>query len=148
MVTIKDKKRSYANYLGSIGGVPTAPVNVVAPTISGIAQVGETLTATNGTWEGIPAPTYSRQWKADGVAIDGATGTAYELTEAEEGASITVTVTATNSEGSASATSPATDLVAPAPAAPTNTTPPTISGIAQVGETLTVSNGTWTGIPA
>ena len=111
---IKRNKRSYAGYIGSLGGVPAAPTNTTPPSISGTAQVGETLTATNGTWDGIPAPTYSRQWKADDADISGATGTTYELTEAEEGASITVTVTATNSEGSASATSSATDPVAPA----------------------------------
>ena len=111
---IKRNKRSYAGYIGSLGGVPAAPTNTAPPEISGTARVGETLTATNGTWEGIPTPTYSRQWKADGADISGATDQTYSLTESEEGAVITVTVTATNSEGSASATSAATDPVAPA----------------------------------
>lgn len=111
---IKRNKRSYAGYIGWLGGVPSAPTNKTPPSISGTAQVGETLTATDGTWDGLPAPTYTRQWKADDAAISGATGQTYTLTAAEEGARITVTVTATNSEGSASATSPATDPVAPA----------------------------------
>lgn len=144
---IKRNKRSYAGYIGWLGGVPAAPTNKTPPSISGTARVGETLTANDGTWDGIPAPTYTRQWEADGAAISGATGQTYTLTAAEEGARITVTVTATNSEGSASATSPATDPVAPALAAPTNTTPPSISGIARVGETLTASDGVWTGVP-
>lgn len=124
------------------------PVNTAVPTITGTPTVGQTLSSTTGTWTGNPPPTYARQWKADDADIPGATGVTYELTEAEEGARITVTVTATNSEGSASATSLATDPVAPAPAAPTNTIPPAISGTARVGETLTVTNGTWEGHPA
>jgi len=35
-----------------------------------------------------------------------------------------------------------------APEAPANTTPPAITGTAQVGEDLTVTPGTWTGVAA
>jgi hypothetical protein len=36
----------------------TVPANVSAPTISGLAVVGETLTASTGSWTGTPPITY------------------------------------------------------------------------------------------
>lgn len=84
---------------------PTVPVFTANPTISGVANVGLTLTATTGTVSSEPTSTW--QWKADGVAIGGATSTTYVLTLSELGKSITVTQTATNSLGSAVATSSA-----------------------------------------
>lgn len=82
-----------------------APENAAPPAITGTAQVGETLTGDDGQWSGTPAPTLNRQWKRDGSAISGATGTTYDLVEGDVGAEITLTVTATNSAGSASETS-------------------------------------------
>jgi acid phosphatase type 7 len=55
-----------------------------------------------------------------------------------------VVVTARNSAGSASATSAQTAVVT---APPVNSSPPTISGTAQQGQTLTANRGTWTGSP-
>lgn len=88
-----------------VGPVPELPANTVLPEITGTAQVGETLTTTDGTWTGTPTPTYARQWEADGEAIAEATGTTYDPVEDDVGKTITVTVTGTNSEGNASATS-------------------------------------------
>lgn len=121
------------------------PANTVAPSISGTAQVGETLTASAGTWTGVPTPSYSYQWKRDGNSIGGATNSTYQLVAADYGAVITVTVTATNSEGSSSETSAGTSAVAGL--APVNTAAPVISGTPKVGESLSVTTGTWTGVP-
>src|SRR5690606_38669471 len=71
------------------------------------ATVGQTLSVDNGTWTGSPT-SYAYAWKADGVAIDGATAATYELTDEEIGAVITCTVTATNAGGSTAATSEGT----------------------------------------
>lgn len=125
-----------------------APENTAVPTITGTAQVGQALTGTNGAWTGTPAPTYSRQWKADGANISGATSATYTLKTAELGKAITLTVTATNEAGSASATSAATGAVVEAFSAPVNSAVPTISGTARIGVVLTSSNGTWSGNPA
>ena len=63
------------------------------PTISGTAQVDETLTAdTTGVEDadGLTNVSYSYQWIAGGTDIDGATGFSYELTSSEQGQTIQV----------------------------------------------------------
>ena len=113
------------------------------PTISGTAQVGETLTAdTSGIadFDGLTNAVFSHQWLADDTAIQGATGSTYTLADADEGKAITVKVSFTDDRGNdESLTSEATDTVAAAPA-PNNraTRAPTIIGTAQVGKTLKV----------
>jgi hypothetical protein len=82
-----------------------APVNTVAPVISGTAVVGQTLTTTNGTWTNSPS-SYSYQWKRGATNI-GTNSSTYTLVQADAGntSNITCVVTATNSAGSANATS-------------------------------------------
>ena len=83
----------------------TAPVSAAdtpatgAPTISGTAQVGETLTAnTSGIADadGLENATFSYQWLADDAEIPGATGSTYTLTDSEESKAITVQVSFTD----------------------------------------------------
>ena len=121
--------------------LPTAP-STGAPIVSGTAQVGETLTAdTSGIADenGLENVTFSYQWLADDDAIAGATDSTHTLTDADEGKAITVQVSFTDDAGNdETLTSTATDVVAAAP--PENneaTGAPTVSGTAQVGETLT-----------
>ena len=83
----------------------TAPVNTVAPTITGTAQEGQTLTCSTGTWTGNPTPTYAYQWKRNNVNIGSATNSTYLLVSADVGQSIKCTVTATNGVGSVNADS-------------------------------------------
>ena len=112
------------------------------PTISGTAQVGETLTADKSgiaDADGLSNVQYEYQWLADDSDISGATNATYTLAAADEGKAIKVEVTFTDDAGNdESLTSAATDVVE---AAPTTNSPatgaPTISGTAQVGETLT-----------
>ena len=114
------------------------------PTISGTAQVGETLTAdTSGIADadGLTNATFTYQWLADDSDISGATNATYTLTDSEESKAITVQVSFTDdADNEETLTSGATDTVE---AAPTTNSPatgaPTISGIAQVGETLTAN---------
>lgn len=85
-------------------------VNTVAPAITGTAQVGATLTVSNGTWKGY-SPTFTYQWKKDGVNIAGATNNTYVPVAGDVGGVLTAVVTATNNTGSVSATSNATAAV-------------------------------------
>src|SRR5262245_28294400 len=84
---------------------PSAPVNTVAPVISGGISVGQTLTTTDGTWTGNPGPTITYEWLRNGVPISGATGQTYVIQVADVGQTIRSRVTATNASGSANATS-------------------------------------------
>ncbi|PWT71908.1 MAG: hypothetical protein C5B60_10265 [Chloroflexi bacterium] len=123
----------------------SVPVNTVLPTITGTAQVGQTLTASNGTWTNSPTG-YTYQWNRAGSAIGGATSSTYVPVTADIGSALTVSVVASNAGGSgtaatSAATSPVIDII------PTNTAVPTISGTAQVGQLLTASTGAWTHNP-
>ena len=123
------------------------PANSTVPTISGTARVGQTLTASTGTWTNSPT-SYAYQWNRAGTAISGATASAYVPVSADVADTLAVSVVATNTGGaSAPATSMATSAVTGGGSIPTNTAVPTISGIVQLNNTLTASTGSWTNSP-
>jgi hypothetical protein len=133
----------------------TVPANTVAPTVAGIASLGQTLTASPGTWTGTPDPTFTYQWvrcpasggAADGsdcAVIGGASTTAYVIASGDVGSRLRVRVTGSNTDGSVTVASNATEVVG-GQAGPPNTQPPTIVGSPVVGQTLTANPGTWTG---
>jgi hypothetical protein len=136
--------------VGKLGGaagksLPAGfPLASAAPVISGANAVGSVLTCTPGTWTGTPAPTVTRQWRADGVNISGATGLTYTTVAGNLGKLITCTETATNTVGTGSASSNSI----PVGVTVANTVAPVISGTAVVGQTLSCTTGTWTGSPA
>ena len=72
------------------------------PTITGAAQVGETLTAdTTGISDddGLDSATFSYQWLADDAEINGATASSYTLVAADAGKAIKVRVSFTDDAG-------------------------------------------------
>ena len=113
-----------------VPGPPSNSAATGAPTISGTAQVGETLTAnTSGISDadGLAGAFFTYQWLADDVAIDGATGSSYTVTDGDVGQAIRVRVSFTDNAGNAeNLTSAATTAVtsqepeAQAPGAPRN----------------------------
>ena len=92
-----------------------------APTITGSAQVGQTLTAaTSGIMDtdGLTSPTFSYQWiRVNGTEADisGATSSTYTLVDADQGKTIKVRVSFTDDAGNPETlTSAATATVAAA----------------------------------
>ena len=141
-VTVTGSKAGYTSVAKT--SVLTARVavgNLAAPVpvISGAVKVGSVLTAT-GTWG--PAPvTLKYQWKANGVAITGATAATYRPTVSDLGKTLTVTVTGSNAGYvTVAKTSALTAIVAVGTlAAPV----PTVTGTPTVGAILTATPGEW-----
>src|SRR4051794_1523606 len=140
--------------VAAVAASAAPPANTAIPTIEGnndVPFVGDTLTATNGSWSGNPT-SFTYQWdRCDAVGdrqnctgIAGATAKTYKIQKADEEHTLRVRVTAKNADGSATKDSKGTGVVSDAKA-PKNLTRPAVSGSANVGSTLTVSNGTWAG---
>ncbi len=102
--------KTRTNYVTSI--IP-APVNTVAPAVTGTAQVGQTLTCSTGTWTNTPT-SYTYQWRQDGSDITGATSSTYVPVVGDIGFPLDCVVTAHNAGGSTPQASNATDDVLPA----------------------------------
>lgn len=138
----------------SVVTATSGPVNTDEPSISGSPAVGQTLTASTGTWEGPGPITFAYQWVrcgADGglpdgsncAPVAGATGSTHVLTAQDAGFRLRVRVTATNAGGSTTAASNPTSAVQGQ--APQNTRRPSVTGTWVEGQTVQVDRGTWTG---
>ena len=115
-----------------------------APTISGTARVGQTLTAdTSGIQDanGLDNVAYSYQWLSSGdTVIEGATSPTYTLQASDSGKTIKVRVTFTDDAGNEESLTSAATVTVTVPQTNTPATgAPTISGTTQVGQTLTAS---------
>lgn len=142
---------------GSKGGPkPQPPINTTAPSISGSAVVGQSLSGSTGSWTGRRLAFTYRWLRCDTsgagcAAVAGATGTGYLVAAADAGFTLRFEVTATNDDGSLVATSAPTAVVtAPtsgsgATLQPTSVTAPAVAGQTQVGQTLSASSGSWSG---
>jgi hypothetical protein len=95
---------SFGVGMGS-NGVGQAPINDIAPVVSGLLTTGSTLSCTTGTWSVAPTITYAYQWRRGGVDIVGATSSTYVLVVADMYNNIDCLVTATNAFGSGQAPS-------------------------------------------
>jgi hypothetical protein len=102
LATLKTNKENalFAAGLNRDGSTPVdypEPQFVTTPTITGTAQVGQTLTCVPGNPVGDDALSY--QWERDKVAIGGATAATRVLSGPDQGKKMRCKVTATNEAG-------------------------------------------------
>lgn len=110
-----------------ITGTGVGPTNTGLPTITGTAQVGQTLTTSQGGWQSNYLVDFAYGWlRCDAAgnncqAIGGAAGTTYVVAAADMGSTLRSQVTATNPAGQTKVSSVQTAVV---PGAPPKTSPP------------------------
>ena len=113
-----------------------------APTISGTARVGEVLevdTSGIADADGLANATFSYQWITDDSVIVASAAMIYTPTDGDRGKSVKVRVSFTDDEGNDESLTSANTATVEARANSPATGLPTISGTAQVGETLTAN---------
>ena len=129
---------------------PPTPYESQAPAISGTAREGAELTADPGRWTGRGTLSYAYQWRrcdSEGEScadIERATEARYTPVAGDVGRTLRVVVSATDEANTGRATSQPTAPIAAA-AAPLNTAAPAITGTPEAGQTLSASEGTWSG---
>jgi hypothetical protein len=126
------------------------PKNTELPTISGTPTAGQTLTAASGKWSGTEPITFEYEWLRCNTSGTGCTQAAapsvlptYSVVVADVGHTLRVNVIATNIAGKGEKESAPTATVAGVK--PSNSVAPTVVGLAVTGQTLTATEGTWTG---
>ena len=115
MDSVADESDTTNNCSGKVTVTVTNNLATGAPTISGTAQVGQTLAAsTSGIsdTDGLDNVSYNYQWLADDTDINEATSSTYTVQSTDDGKVIKVRVTFTDDEGNnESLTSAGTDAV-------------------------------------
>ena len=102
---------------GSAAQANYAPTNTTPPAISGTAQVGQTLSASTGSWSYQSTPSYTYQWERcdsagnNCAALSGSTSTTYGVGNDDVSHTLRVVVTAHNAQGTTAATSAQTAAV-------------------------------------
>jgi len=122
------------------------PTNLDPPTVTGKAEVGQTLTTSTGRWSNNPTD-FTYEWRrcdSNGGScstISGANTKDYVLKTVDKDNTLRARVTAVNSDGNATSTSVPTQVIAAASTTttPTTTTPSGGSGCGS-GNNVPVSN--------
>ena len=127
-----------SNTSSTILNVNDAPTGNVG--FSGTVKQGQTLTAANTLADLDGLGTVSYQWKADGVAIGGTSGSTLVLGQAQVGKAITVTASYTDALGAAESKISATSATAVVNVNDASTGSVTLNGALLQGQTLTATN--------
>ncbi len=131
-------------------GAPAPPVNTSLPTVSGVTQVGQTLSADPGTWEGTLPIAHTFHWQRCSPACSdlGVAGQTYVLSEADVDSTVRVRVTATNGvppggEATSAAVGPVTATTSAG--GPIALNGPPVGATIESGSTVTLAS--WTPAP-
>jgi hypothetical protein len=119
---------------------------LTTPSLSGLAQEGQTLSASTGSWSGSPTA-YSYAWQrcdASGgscTPIAGAASSTYPVQSGDVGSTLRAAVTASNTAGATTAVSTETSLVvaASSPSPPSSQTATVSGSLNQKNPTRTFS---------
>jgi hypothetical protein len=127
-----------SNATAQITGQGIGPTNTGLPNVTGVANVGATLTTDDGSWESKLLVSWSEAWlrcnqSGGNCGATGGTGTQYVVANADKGFTLRSQVTATNPAGSTVVSSNPTAVVpggttAPPPPPPPASPPPTGAG--------------------
>lgn len=120
-----------------------APLSTEAPALSGTVASGQTVTATDGDWNGVSDLTLSYRWQIRSTSgdswstIDGATSAGYAVQDADLGRQLRAEVTASKN-GSATVVATTSALTPPRKSGT-----PSIAGIVAIDQTLSVTGLSW-----
>jgi hypothetical protein len=125
---------------------PPPPVNLSRPELRGNPVVGGTITLTYGTWSGATSQTgvyYDCDAQGQHCSVDPyqPEGDLYVVQSSDVGHSILLAETATGLGGTTTVDSTQTAVITNPP--PSVITPPMLSGTAVLGQTLTLTYGSW-----
>jgi hypothetical protein len=132
----------------------TGPLSSAPPLVAVVVQQGRQLTGALGSWSGSGAIKYAYRWyRCDKVgarcqSIHGASSRTYTLAAQDVGQTIGFGVRATDKQGTTDAYASLVGPVAALTAKLVSTGQPTITGVPKEGQTLQVSAGSWSPIPA
>lgn len=146
--TDSEQMSLYATY---VPGPPPLPEDLTLPTIAGVAQTGQLLTASPGSWSNSPS-SYEYSWQRCNAhegecAPVGTDSPTYTLGAGDLNSTLRVSVVAVNGGGPSKPATSAQTPVVTEPEPPANESVPTIKGTAQSGQILTASPGSWSGAP-